>query len=185
MLLRGERERERENLFLHHTHNNKKFPLMLATRATPVRARPLAHKHTHIYVHAHTRFSPPLLLLSLISGRRKRRREEQNGKTQQSPAPPAVYLTAQLCQGMFSLFLKSFQSIQSVKFFPQPEIPKFYRVCGGVCEGEEGCKQLTESGVLNKKHFFSFVFFLLRTFDLTSHSLFYILALYPNKTKKC
>ena len=59
--LRGERE-----LLLHHTHNNKKFPLMLATRATPVRARPLARAHTHTHTHTSICMSTRVFLLLLF-----------------------------------------------------------------------------------------------------------------------
>lgn len=128
--LRG--ERERANLFLHHTQQQK-FPLMLATRATTVRARLCARTHTATYKRANT------VSFFFILVRRKRRRREQNRK---AGVQPLMSFTS-LRSSAKECFLRSFQSIQSIKFFPQIQIPKF-RAC--VYAEKEGEKEEKRGG---------------------------------------
>lgn len=128
--LRG--ERERANLFLHHTQQQK-FPLMLATRATTVRARASVHAHTLPPISTQTRS------LFFILVRRKRRRREQNRK---AGVQPLMSFTS-LRSSAKECFLQSFQSIQSIKFFPQIQIPKF-RAC--VYAEKEGEKEEKRGG---------------------------------------
>lgn len=103
------------NLFLHHTHNNKSPPSCWPReRLRCVRAPSCTYAHTYTRAHAFFFF---------YLSRRMKRRENKMEK-QESRVQPLESLTSPRCSAK-ECFLHSLESIQSITFFPQPEIPKF------------------------------------------------------------